>query len=1614
MMKFIRKQRTKILSILGVMICFFTITSYLYFSSNQALNKNELTKDIDVLTYYSTRIDGALEGYKEYYLSDLVPIQSSVGYDELRIDTNMEGTPIILKLENNYFSFKKGLFAHATSTLVYDISEYDEYKYFTTFIGLNNTSGRGNGVIYHFYTSPDNATWTEYGEPIAKLPLEEATFVSIPLENVKYIKLVADSNGSNAADHSVYADAKLVTEVNGNFVLEPLEQIDAEVKSKYNGQAVIDEELEYSILKRSLVKKVGQYTLNSFYNESEDHVRTLNWLLDNPDVLKFYVLGGNPDGGNYYNSLSILSKLYKEYASDFENTDLLNNPTYPTMTYGELYKKMAVSIALTHSQRVGLWMQNSANGENNADPLRRYAIYKYMHKNNMFKITESMDMTHTFEDLHIQEMRILISNSIDDEEILWLNRYVQDNVDRNPNNVWRYTTPHPYIAYVWPNYSNDVYYDPANVDYFNALFAIDKTDDNVGTELLDENGLATGKVGLFDSEFVIPGGENVAEYRLKISRGTRDYKLYKVWMNFRNKFGTGAVCGGISKSGHNIRGTHGIPATVIGQPGHAALLFYSKDAEGRGFWRIDNDVSGWTLSGGGGRLLGWGSGSYASGYSNGVYVELEQAAINDYQNLTIAEELIMLADVYSDSTTKETLYRKALETQSINFDAWLGLINLYNASNNKTEDEIYDLAVEMAEELKYFPLPMYNATSLLKSNVTSVESIYKFTLLQTRILKEAQNTPNNTAESFTVVQPGVTRLEASYLLGIVDNSIATFAFDGDDAGKIVLSSRFDNSGIRWDYSLDGKHTWIPVEYAAEEEHKLKLTSDQIASITSENDIYVHIVGVDYEEENLYKIDITEGSLPADIFANDLENRVVGVNLNTEWRYSDNDDWTLYSISSPDLTGDKTIQVRQSATGTTLASNSVVYTFTEDNQPDTRKYIPVSHIQVVGVSTEAVNQGGAASKSIDGNYNTRYHSAWNGTDTERYITFKLDRSVTLSAVEFVPAGGGNGKIYDGTVYGSMDGENWEVLSTLTNLRYTNQANTNEEAIANTKSFDIEDEKEVQYVKIVADRTNGNWFTAREFNFYQDLTKNPHPTAGIGYSTTELTNNKVVARLINPSRKITITNNDGSDTYVFSENGEFTFEFVDEFGATGSATAKVTWIDNDIPDADINYELDNNHKISISLDDITEDVYLLDEHDRPINYIEVKDKKVTSVSYLNSAGQIYKTVYIDENGCITKVQYFNTNPDITSVTIYETIIENGVIAGEVYYDSEGSIVEPSDEEKLVLQGLQQPMTDPLEYTFEDNGSHEFKLRDKANNVTYKSVKVDYEDSTDTILTSDITYDITHLTNKSVSAIIKPYVFNSDGTKDAAELVDCDSIHVFDNNGSFKFKYRDPNETDLDNVKTHTARVNWIDKTAPTAEVEYSKNASGEIVARLVNESEQIIILNNGFSREYIFKDNGEFTFKFEDLAGNVGQATAKVDSFKEEENKPDPVEPNIPDTPSEPVNPSDPDPTSPSTPSNNVTPVIPYTPNRPNRGQNTSNNASSTEKDNEVDSSSNDSNPEEEKPNDTDKEDPSKDIEEDEEKPIDNRNKIKLVLIAAVIILSIVTANVYLKKRQERND
>ena len=1419
---------------------------------------------------------------KQYcYLSDIPYIanQSSVGWGSITLDQNLDSKYneglITLIVNGQQKKFLKGVSAHATSTLVYDITGLD-YDYFSTYYGIDASRGNaGNGVQFNIFTSVDGENWdlhTLVSPPIKK-GNTEAEFIKIDIRGKNYIKLNCINRGNSDGDHSVYANAKLYKEgyeeneeTTVDFI-KTLEEYDTIIKA-HEGQE-IKGEYELALLQRKFVESVGYDLLQLFTTLNEENTQTISWLMNDVENLRLYILGGAPSG-SYISSLRVLNELYNNCKQDFEIQELSESGI---IKKGDLYKKMAITISLTHSTRVGLWMQ--AKPENDSNAVERYKIYKNLYEEGKFKVTEAgklgatqtIDITPWFESYSIEEMRWVLGTAIDDEEILWLNEYTQSRIDKQPGSAWGLLTPHPYMAYVWPNYANPVYYDINNKDYFNDLFAVEK---------INEDGTTTKK-GLFE---YVP-------YRNDTSNGY----VYKLWMNFRNQFGTGAVCGGISKSGHCIRGVNGIASAVIGQPGHAALLYYTRNSDGKGYWGIDNDVSGWAYSEKGERmLLGWGNDrTYVKGY-NVPYIVLAQEAINDYDNLVKVQKLLLTLGTYKDDKAKqEQIYKEAISIQPINLDAWAGLAKLYVEDDTKTEEDYYNLEKEMMEALKCFPFPMYNLSNYIKTKLTSNEYIFKFTTLQTKILTEAKDYPN---EGSQVLQPSLTRGLANYLLGQIDSSLASFSFDGENAGKIVLSNKFDGNVVRWDYSLDGKNSWNEVSSTAEE-HKYSLTDNEIASITAENDIYIHIVGTNYSDENVYKIDIEESAgLPTTLYANDLENRMIGIDLNTQWRYTENDSWVSYSVTSPDLTGNKTVQLRQGATGTRLASNpSPIYNFTQDNQPDTEKYIRVSHLSIEEYSTQSVDSKRPfyAPNAIDGNLKTMWHTDFRYNvlqqETKPFITIKLDEPKYISALEFIQQkykANDPDFIKNGIVYVSLDGKEWTEAGRIENCPQDNELRK----IAFNQSV------YGQYVKLELETYN-MFASLAMVNLYEDITKieNIKPTAGVYYSTQELTNEYVIARLVNPSTEITITNNDGKDTYVFTENGEFTFTFEDKFGNEGSAIAKVTWIDKNIPSADVDYEVNDERKLIISLDNISKDVYLLDKNDNKINYIEVENGKVTNISYLDNSGNVTKKVNVDQNGVIKKITYVNITGKVPSVSTYETTIENGIVSSESYFDDNGNPVTITNEEKEELRKLQQSMTNPLEYTFDDSGEYEFKMLDKARNIAYKSIKADYIDYGSTILASDITYNITRTTNKDVIATINPYVININGGDAEAEIVNNNNNnkYTFTKNGEFTFEYKSSQDEENSEVKKHKAEVTWIDKVTPKAEIKYStKEPTDKVVASLVNESEQIIITNNGTSRERIFTENGEFTFEFEDIAGNRGTAIAKVDWIKKDQEEPNQYE------------------------------------------------------------------------------------------------------------------------------
>ena len=435
------------------------------------------------------------------------------------------------------------------------------------------------------------------------------------------------------------------------------------------------------------------------------------------------------------------------------------------------------------------------------------------------------------------------------------------------------------------------------------------------------------------------------------------------------------------------------------------------------------------------------------------------------------KDLLKGDKTYKENEELYNIYRKAIKVQPLNFDAWHGLVNLYTSDDTKTSEEKYMLAQEIANSLKYYPLPMHDLLKLIEPSIEETEYTVALNVLLTKTLTEGTMATSN-----ETIQEVAVREVANYLLGNTDTEIATFSFDGENAGAIVLGSRFEGVGVAWEYSLNNQETWIQVH-----EHKVQLTNEEIESITAENDILVHIVGAGYEEENIYRIDILKGTIPTNLYNNDLENKIIGATDIMEWKYSEKDSWTSYKEQIPDLTGDRTVIVRTGATGVYLPSDELTYIFTEDNKLDTQKYISIDKLSIFQASSEEPGHNEGAPNAIDGNINTIWHSSWNGDDSERYITIKLDEPKYLSALQYVPRQiGNNGRIKNGKILVSMDGKDWTEVATITNWADNTDA----------KMTVFNESIKSQYVKLVATENHGDgrdFITAAMINLFEDVTK-----------------------------------------------------------------------------------------------------------------------------------------------------------------------------------------------------------------------------------------------------------------------------------------------------------------------------------------------------------------------------------------------------------------------------------------------------------------------------------------------------------------------------------------------
>lgn len=1419
------------------------------------------------------------------YLSDIPYANAKVGWGSLTLDKNgVNNGGITLNVNGSATTFNKGIFAHATSAVDYDISQYSsEYSHFVTYYGLNTTNNNvGNGVKFSVFTSNDGENW-ELKTDEDPTPIKSgdgARQFRIDIQGVKYIRLYADANGSNASDHSVWADTKLVHEGYTDNIVRTVEDLDAEIMSRYTGGPV-PEELQLTLLQRNLIAAVGQYGLRTFVEKSPDNRTMLEWFLNDEEALRLWTMGGTPNGA-YVNALQVLSNLYAAHKDDLQDDTVANG-----VRNGDLNLHMMLALSLAHASPINLWIFNNQT----SNPVTRYEIFKSMYENG------KLGNPRMFANFTVEEMRWVMTAQMDDESILWLRDYTSKFGDGFQLSA-RFN-PYNYITYRFGySYGNPKYYAPENYD-------------------------------MWDKKY------NLSAYNITYKSG-----YPKLWIVFEE----GSVCGGLSKTGSNIQCAWGYPATPVGQPGHCAYIYMYDAGGGKNAWQLTNSIvaNGWANTTPTLMPYGWGSGG-ANVTNNGTiqsasYMFLSQEAQNEYDTFEKANMLMLMAKVYrNDWDALVQIYNDAYDQEHINLDAWNGLINIaLDARTNSSQEQLYDLAVQCANDMKYHPLPMYDLTRRIGAKITDPAIKAKFMMLVQSTLQAASR-----ANSSQSIQAKEINAVANALLGYVDNRIASFSFDGADANKIVLAKSFQGSGVAWEYSLDGGSTWVEVH-----EDSVELTRQQIASITAANDIKVHIIGAP-RQGNIFTIDITQPSLSTAGFSpNDDENRFYGTTSLTEYYISEDVDstvvpadavWTSFA-TAPNLEGNRRLFVRNRATGTQLATNYVWYTYHENIIVENRNYIEPSHLTIAEAHGGAAL--GAPANILDGNANT-YWLTGKGA-LPHYVTIGLDEPRFISGFDFLPKRLNStinvpyGLVQQFSISVSMDLTNWTDV-------VANGSTAKTGAGLHAETFTPVQAKYVRLTCKTAESMNNLPLGAKglvsiaDVKIYEDLAADPTPKAKVRYDISSRTNHDVVAELVNPTRPITVTNTEnGATTHTFTENGSFTFQFVDEGGNQGSAEATVTWIDKTAPEMDVSFsttEPTNNDVVAtmtfsepvvitsdgvnvLNSDGTAYDGTLTSDPADPknITFVENDSIDITFVDEVGNVGR--KTVvvdWIDREEPTGTVTYSTTDvtdqpvvatvePDKEGVTVTSeggathTFDSNGNFTFEmvdaagnmgtatanVYWIKRTPKVDvsfspeagtmtkgPVDVTIGLPEGYRIMNNDGKNtYTFTESGEFAFQYLDPDGMQGSYSVVVDWIDHEAPKAT--ITYDKPTATNQAVTATLAledpsgPVSITSQGG----------SSHTFDDNGEFIFEFEDA----LGNKGSATAKVDWIDRIPPTAELTYAMDeASGKMIVQVVNPSEEITFAEGNGT--YAYDANGDYEIVFFDVAGNEGRLTVHVDVFPE---------------------------------------------------------------------------------------------------------------------------------------
>ncbi|MBD2847871.1 Ig-like domain repeat protein [Paenibacillus sp. IB182496] len=361
----------------------------------------------------------------------------------------------------------------------------------------------------------------------------------------------------------------------------------------------------------------------------------------------------------------------------------------------------------------------------------------------------------------------------------------------------------------------------------------------------------------------------------------------------------------------------------------------------------------------------------------------------------------------------------------------------------------------------------------------------------------------------------------------------------------------------------------------------------------------------------------------------------------------------------------------------------------------------------------------------------------------------------------------------------------------------------------------------------------------------------PGGEIRYSTEYWTQEDVTVTLsvYDDSGMAPVIWSEGGDEIVFTENGEHTFRFRDAAGNETERTAFVDWIVRATPEPTVTFTpatwTSGPVTATLSFEQETAPIAMTNLDERTYTF---EHNGTFTFRYADAAGNVgdsgpVTVDWIDREapkGTLLFSERGWTNEDVTV-----SLLPSDNSGADVIFLNDGG----------------------SQHTFTENGSFTFTFRDAAGNENAVTAVVDRIDKTPP--QASVRYSTIEPTNAPVRATIEPdeagvQVVNNGGK----------TTYDFVENGNFTFILMDR----AGNVTPVMAQVNHIVRDEPDVTVTYSTTepTGGRVIARVsaADPSQTIYVTNNFRRHEYVFTENGSFTFFVQDEAGNRTTVEAVV--------------------------------------------------------------------------------------------------------------------------------------------